>query len=214
MTDLDRPIATLTRIAPVTGVAFVGLLTAAAVVIGQYSYLPSGEEIAEFFADSARRVQIGAYLGALSAVFLVWFSGSVRTHLRPAEGGTGRLSAVAFGGGVAGAGVIGAAFSILAVAGARGGAGDITPQTAMVLYDVYGSLVGIGAPIALGALVGAASLVALRTGALATWLAWPGAILAVGMISPFSYIFIGISLLWILALAIVLFGRQGSVAAP
>jgi hypothetical protein len=170
--------------------------------------------MARYFEDNAGRVQVGAYLGALSAVFLVWFSGSVRSHLRPAEGGTGRLSAVAFGGGVAGAVVTAAAFSILSVAGARGGAGDATPQTAMVLYDLYGSLVGIAAPIALAALVGAAALVGLRTGALAGWLAWSGAVLAIGLVSPFSYIFVGISLLWIVALSVVLSVRRGRGEAP
>ncbi|HEX6206911.1 MAG TPA: hypothetical protein VF058_00985 [Actinomycetota bacterium] len=214
MTDLDRSSTmTVTRIAPATGLAFVALALAAALVIGQYSYLPSGDEIAAFFQEHARRIQIGAYLGALSSVFLIWFSGSVRSHLRVAEGGTGRLSAIAFGGGVAAAVILGIAFSILAVAGARGGEGEVTPATAMVLYDVYGSLAGVAAPVAMGALVGAAGLLGIRTGALAGWLSWSGAVLAFGLISPFSYIFIAIAFLWIAALSILLLGSEGATTS-
>ncbi|HEX6263457.1 MAG TPA: hypothetical protein VF097_11485 [Actinomycetota bacterium] len=215
MTDLDRSsTTTVTRIAPGTGLAFVGLALAAALVIGQYSYLPAGDEIAAFFQENARRVQIGAYLGALSSVFLIWFSGSVRSHLRVSEGGTGRLSTVAFGGGVAGAVGTGIAFSILSVAGARGSEGQVTPATAMVLYDIYGSLIGVAVPITLAALLGASSLVALRAGALPGWLAWSGAVLTIGLISPFSYIFIAIAFLWIAVVSILLLlSSEGAITS-
>lgn len=212
MSDVDPHSTTWTRLAPATGLAFVTLAVAAALVIGQFQYLPAPDELAAFFAENGTRVQVGAYLGALSAIFLIWFSGSVRSFVRPAEVGTGRLSAVAFGGGVAGALTIGIGFSILSVAGARGSAGDISPDAAVVFYDVYGALLGIAAPITLAALVGAASLIAVRTGALAAWLAWSGIVLTIGLISPLSWLFIAVAFVWVLIVSLILLRRQGTAA--
>lgn len=207
------------RFAPLTGVAFVALALAGSLTVGQFSYLPATDEIASFFARSSTRVQFGAYLAAVSAPFLIWFSGSLRSRLRAAEGASGRLSAVAFGGGVAGAATIAVAFAILAAAGARGGTeGGLAPAAATVLYDVYGSLVGLAAPVSLAALVGATSVVALRTDALPSWLAWTSAVVALGLLSPFGYVFIGLAFLWVLTVGLMLFGSStiagGSVDRP
>ena len=46
-------------------------------------------------------VVLGSFLLMLAAVAFIWFAGSLRAVLRRNEGGEGRLSAIAFGGGVA-----------------------------------------------------------------------------------------------------------------
>ena len=46
-------------------------------------------------------VILGSFLLMLAAVAFIWFAGSLRVVLRRKEGGEGRLSAIAFGGGVA-----------------------------------------------------------------------------------------------------------------
>ena len=92
------------RFAPLTGVVFVVLLVAGVVVINNYDYLPPAGEIESFYEDNSTMISVGAFLALLSVFFFLWFLGSVRSTLRIAEGGTGRLSAVAFGGGVAAAG--------------------------------------------------------------------------------------------------------------
>ncbi len=197
------------RLAPLSGVAFVALAVAAALLVNNYDYLPTAGELQEFFTDNATTLQIAGYLGTLSAFFLAWFAGSVRSSLRPAEGGTGRLSAIAFGGGVAAAAIVALAFTILIVGGARGGAdGGIGLDTAVTIFDLYGSIFGLAVPVALGVMIGAAAVVAFRTKAWPVWLAWVSAILAVGSISPVAWIFIGIDLLWILVVAIWLFTKQ------
>ena len=118
-------------------------------------------------------------------MFLIWFAGSVRHSLRRAEGDTGRLSAVAFGGGAVGGGLVAVAFSILAAEAARSGRyGGIGPDVATLTYDLYGTILGVGLPLTLAALIGAAAVVAFRTRRWPTWLAWSGAIVAIGSISP------------------------------
>lgn len=197
------------RIAPLSGAAFFLLVLGAALLVNNYDYLPPAEDLQSFFTDGSTRIQIAGYLGVASGVFLIWFAGSVRHSLRPVEGGTGRLSAVAFGGGAVGGGLTAVAFSVLMVGGARGGTdASIGPDAATVIYDIYGSVIGVALPIALAALIGAAAVVAFRARAWPIWLAWTSAILAVGSISPVAYIFIGIDLLWILYISVWLFARQ------
>lgn len=202
------------RIAPLSGVAFFVLVVAAGLLVNNYTDLAPAEELQAFFTDGATRIRVAGYLGVLSAVFLIWFAGSVRHSLRPAEGDTGRLSAVAFGGGAVGAGLVAVAFSILAAeAGRSGRYGGIGPDAATLTYDLYGSILGVALPLTLAALIGAAAVVAFRTRTWPTWLAWTSAIVAVGSISPVSYIFIGIDVLWILIVSIWLFTRERTQAA-
>ncbi len=200
----------LERIAPLSGVAFVVLAVGAALLVDNYTYLPPAGELQSFFGEGPIRIQGAGYIGAVSGVFLIWFAGSVRHSLRPAEGGTGRLSAVAFGGGAVGGGLVALAFSVLMVGGARGGTdAGIGEEAATVIYDVYGSVTGVALPVALAALIGAAGVVALRTRVWPTWLAWISVILALGSISPIAYIFIGIDFLWIFLVSIWLFTSMG-----
>ena len=204
------------RIAPLSGAVFVVLVVVAGLLVNKGD-LPPAEELQAFFTEEATRIQVAGYLGVLSAVFLIWFAGSVRYGLRPAEGDTGRLSAVAFGGGAVGGGLVALVFSILAAGGNRGGAdGGIGIDAATLTYDLYASVLGVALPVTLAALIGAASVVAFRTRTWPTWLAWISGILAVGSITPVSYIFSGLDVLWILTVSIWLFTKERTqtVATP
>jgi hypothetical protein len=64
----------------------------------------------------------------LSVAFFLWFLGSLRAVLRRAEGGVGRLSAVAYGGGLATA-VLMLALPSVSVLGALD-ANQLSPQGA------------------------------------------------------------------------------------
>ncbi len=202
------------QLGPLTGVGFVGLVLAAAVLVDNYDYLPPAAELQAFFTDNATRLQIAGYLGVVSAALLAWFAGSIRTDLRPAEGGLGRLSAVAFGGGVASAALVAIAFSVMAVGAGRGAAGGIGPDAAVVMFDFYGSILGLALPVTLAVLIGAAAVVAFRTKVWPGWLAWASAVLAIGSLSPISYIFIGVDLLWIAVVSVLLYTRGLRSVAP
>jgi hypothetical protein len=67
----------------------------------------------------------------LGAILLIWFFGSLRSTLRGAEGGSGRVSAIAFGGGLlASAGLLMSAAPILQGAISED---DLVPESAQTL---------------------------------------------------------------------------------
>ena len=58
---------------------------------------------AAYVADNQSQIQLGATLASIGLFFLIWFLGTLRSALRVAEGGTGRLTAIAYAGGIVGA---------------------------------------------------------------------------------------------------------------
>ncbi|MFQ5968719.1 MAG: hypothetical protein ACE5MI_14135 [Acidimicrobiia bacterium] len=204
------------QLAPLTGVGFVVLFVAGTLLINHYEFQPPPEEIKSFLEEGSDRVVWGSYLGLLSAAFLLWFSGSVRSSLRVAEGGTGRVSAVAFGGGVAAAVLIAVVYSALPAAADRAGSsGGIAVETATGLLDLSQWLFGAVA-IGLAVLVGATAVVSFRTDRFPVWLVWASAVVAVGMLSPVSFIFVGLAIPWVLVVSIMLYvsGRAEARMEP
>jgi hypothetical protein len=93
---------------------------------------------------------------------------------------------------------------------------DVTsspPDT--VLCDLGAHLSGGAAPLALGTLVAATTVIGFRHHALPRWLASSSAILAVAMIVPLApWVAIGFFPLWVLALSILLYRRQADADQP
>jgi hypothetical protein len=126
-------------------------------------------------------VVLGSFLLMLAAVAFIWFAGLLRAVLRRKEGREGRLSAIAFGGGVA-AGVFMLAWPATNLFGALF-AEQLTPAQAQTFYffgDVFLYPAAMGAAV----LVGATALVALRTAVLPRWAAWPSMVLALWLLIP------------------------------
>ena len=103
---------------------------------------------------------------------LIWFLGELWARLRSAEGGNGRLSGIAFGGGL----VAAAMFLLVDMVNLAGAIradedGKIDPGVAATLYDVSGLSIAAAA-FALSVLAFATAAVAFRTGVLPRWLAW------------------------------------------
>jgi hypothetical protein len=140
-------------------------------------------ELAAFVAYFGERdsVVLGSFLFALSVLFFIWFLGSLRVALRRAEGGDGRVSAIAYGAGLA------TAVLLLALPGASVlGALDaehLTPEAAKTLFIVGDAFLWPAAMTA-AVLVAATALVALRTEALPRWLAWLSLAFAVWLLIP------------------------------
>src|SRR5262247_4052347 len=92
------------RWAPVGGIVFVVLMVVGSRLVGDVP-VPNapGQDIANYLADSANHTRniIGAYLWAVGALAFLWFLTRLRGDLRRAEGGTGALSTLAYGAGVA-----------------------------------------------------------------------------------------------------------------
>lgn len=71
-------------------------------------------DVARYYAENASAIRVQILFTGLAGVLFLWFLGSLRAHLRHSEGDPGRISAVAFGSGIAAVGPI--AVGVLAMA--------------------------------------------------------------------------------------------------
>jgi hypothetical protein len=204
----------LEKLAPLTGVVAVVLIIIGAALIGALVWLPSADRAVEIFSDNPIRVSAGGYAGLISAIFMIWFAGSVYSALREREGGTGRLSLVAFGGGVASGVVLAAGFSFVMVSGARAEAGGgISPAEAVALYDLYSSVFAGMFNITMVVFIGATAAVSLRKAVFPAWFGWVSVLIAFGLLILFiGYIVLAPALVWLLVVSIWLYRRGASAA--
>lgn len=108
---------------------------------------------------------LGEYVGGIGGVvLLLWFFGSLRSFLMRAEGAPGRLSSVAFGGGLVSVAVgsSGAAINIV-LASQAADQGDQAVVSAF--YTLANTMFAVFF-LPIGAMIGATSILALRTKAL------------------------------------------------
>ena len=97
-------ISRIERWAPIGGIVFVVLM-----VVGSFLVLDvpraggPEQEIVDYLADGDNHMRniIGLYLWTVGALAFLWFLTRLRSDLRRAEGGTGAVSNLAFGAGVA-----------------------------------------------------------------------------------------------------------------
>lgn len=196
------------RIATLTGAGFTAFYFIGFGLIGEVSETstPSPTEIADLFAANPTRTLVGAYLSLLSLVFLLWFVGSLRSSLRLAESGSGRLSAIAFGGGVSVTAVLAVGFALVGGAAFRADSVEgLNPETGLVFYDVYRAMVGMAAPVGFAVLIGATAVVGFRTKKLPGWLSWLSVIIAFGLMTPAGFFFVFFALAWVFMTSIWLF---------
>lgn len=133
------------------------------------------ETIAAYFAAEQDGIRLGLVLITAALFFFIWFLGSLRSALRAAEGGSGRVSTIAFGGGLVSAGALFLLIDLLAAAAFR--PAETSPEVTAALND---AAIVSGAPALAGltALFAATALVMLRTGAFPRWLGWLNALAA------------------------------------
>ena len=157
------------RRAALSGVAFVVLLLVHAAL--QAGNAPTLEDpastVVEYFADKHVEVQMGVYLQGLALIAFMWFTGSLWRHLRPAEGGPGRLSIVAIGSTAVSVALVGIHIAIL------GGLALLTdetldPNVASAFYLIAFVVLGMSA-FANVAQTGAIGALIHQTGALPRW---------------------------------------------
>lgn len=167
------------RFAAATGLVFVVLAVVGLFLPGQPPEPgESAETIRAFFLDNREELLSQGFLFSAGLVFFVWFLGALRSALRRSEGGTGRLSTVAYGGGLVVA-AMALMTAVIPTALAYRVAQYADPLFIRAMFDttnVAFSMIGFAGAVT----IGAASLVVLRHGALPAWTAWVGA-LAVGL---------------------------------
>ena len=204
----------LERLAPLTG-ALTAVLILTGAANGAFDYLPSADRAMEIYSDNPIRMMVDGYLGLVSVFTLIWFAGSVYSALREREGGTGRLSIVAFGGGVASAMAIGGGYTVKVAAATRASAaGGLSPIAAVTSYDLYGTFLGNFTAFTFAAFIGATAIVSLRTAMFPRWSGWASAVLALGLISPIGYLFVAFALVWLVGMSISLYRRGAAQSIP
>jgi hypothetical protein len=147
----------------------------------------SAVAVATYVAQNQDALHVEILLNTVAMLAFLWFLGSVRAGLRGAEGGAGRVSGIASGGGL-----VGAAFVILAQVFAAAAAlrpEETDPGITRALVDLQLLSIGLGAA-AFAVFFFAVAAAALLDGGLPKllgWLAVPaGAAAAVGVVTIFS----------------------------
>ena len=190
------------RYAPLTGVAFVVIVTAVFAIGGD---TPGGHDsavkVSTFYTDHRDKHMALAFFLAIGGAFLPFFASTLRRAL-DWSGGTGRLANAAFAGGV----IATVGFGLLATVhlALADSAGKTTPQVTQALnaLDANDFI-----PVAMGmaVMVLASGLSIVRHGALPRWLGWVGIVLGILSFTPGGFFgFLG-SGLWVLIASIILF---------
>jgi hypothetical protein len=204
------PRSTLERLAPLTGVLFVAFLVASFIVGGEApdSDAPTAE-VVSFWTDNDDENMISALLGALAAISLAWFGGSMRVALRRAEGDPGRLAALAFGGfliaAVGGSLFCGIQFSAAETAGDV--PDEVTQTLSVMNSDMFATFI-IGTIVAFLA----SAVAILRFGALPRWLGYVAILIAVLGVTPAGFGAFIAAGVWILVVSVLLY-REGTGAS-
>jgi hypothetical protein len=212
------------RLAAGTGIVFV--------VLGVVAYLIAGQpptpddpasEVVAYHTENRDSLLLSNYLWGIAGIFYFWFLGSLRSYLRQAEGDAGRLSAVAFGAGIAG-GVVFTFGVIVSAAVASRVAATASQEVTVALHDVATQAFNF-ATFAFVVLAAATTVVSGRYKALPAgigWLGWlvvlltllgsvavlveSGPLAAGGAV---SYVGFALFFLWFLALSVSLTQRAG-----
>jgi hypothetical protein len=162
------------------GMLAIVLFATGAVLIGERpSFDASGAEVAAWFVDERRRIQLASAADAAAAVLLVWFLTSVASLARAAGPRARRAGTVAFGCGLVFVTLFMADLTALAVGSLRPENMAAAPELAAALRDFELLAMGIAAFAVVGVLA-ALAVVVLREGAVwPRWVGWFAAFAAV-----------------------------------
>ena len=159
------------------GILFVVLIIASIAVSGSNpKSSDSAAKILKSFQDNKDGIKVSAFLGALAALPILWWAGSLWARMRRAEGGQPRLALIAV-------------LALVFAGASQAGSSAISATVALVLKDVGAAQakfffvlsMGLGAASSVGiaTLVLAVSVLALRTRVFPVWLGWVGVVDAI-----------------------------------
>jgi hypothetical protein len=209
----------LDRWAPLAGLVAVACsLVGVMFALNQPQDNDSNAKIVAYFANHSHRAHgvIGFFVFLAGLLFLLVFLAALRERLLVAEGQSGRLSALAFGAGVASLPLW--AVSMLLANAASFAANEssafrLDPNTFRLLADTA-YFAWVAAVVVSSVVVWATSAIALRTAVFPRWYGQIG-ILA-GAVQLFGFFFFPFFVwwLWIVATSLLLVRRPNPVAAP
>jgi hypothetical protein len=198
--------------APLTGVLFVVLAVIAFVVSGETPGTDdSPQKILDFYLDNRTdQIWAAAFLGWATVAFL-FFLGVLTSTLRAVEGAVGRLSRVAFAGGVV------LALGMAAFASFTFALGDtvddgLTPQAAQTL-NALNSDFFFPVAVGLGTLMIASGIAIISSRILPAWLGWIALVIGIVAITPLGFFGFLAFLVWTLIVSVLLWRAAAAVAA-
>ena len=168
------------RYDPFTGVLAVALWVIGIIVLETAVEMKDPATLLDSYRNEEGSILLGGFLWVLGTFLFFWFLGSLRAHLAAAEGGVQRLTALAFGGGVAAA-VFGFALPGPDMAAAIADDADLSSAAAEAIRVVADTFF-LGAEMSAAVLLAAIGVHALRTGSLPRWLAWVSLVIALALI--------------------------------
>jgi hypothetical protein len=218
-TATSRSSAGLARWAALGGVGYVVLFVVGVIVTfsGEPDTSARPAKIIAYYSNSGHRdrVNIGWLLGGLGIFFFLWFLSALRQAVRRLEADDGFLTGVTTIGG--------AVYATLTLAALAVETGLRTMSDDTYHHQVYPGLIHAADDVSwvlhasggagVGAMMIAASLAALRAGAVPSWAGWLGVV--AGIIGLFLLVFFPwfVVGLWILIVSIGMFVRGGRAAA-
>jgi hypothetical protein len=191
------------RYAPLSGVLAVIAWVVGAMLLDASASEEEGAAVLAAFTNDETQILVGAVIWLIGTALFIWFLGSLRSRLLAAEGGDGRLTTLAFAGGIATAVCL-----ALMPGGQAAGAlsnEDIDESAALALNNI-GDAFFLAAEYMLPVLLVASALVALRYGALPRWLAWLQLLVAlVLLIGPIGWAALIFAFpVWVLVVSVLL----------
>jgi hypothetical protein len=205
------------RLAPLDGIAAVAFWFAGVLVLQGPADQPdqdaSPARALAFFKLEDSAILLGTFLFMVGTLFFLWFLGLVRTRLVAAEGGSHRLSSVAFAGGVATA----VCLLLMPAVHATGAINNenLSPDAAQVYLGINDAFF-YGAELAAAVFLLALGLVSLAGEAFPKWLGWASLVLAVWLAIPpigWAALLWGFPL-WLIAVSLLLATRSRSDSRP
>jgi hypothetical protein len=204
----------LDRTAPIAGIVAVACWVLGVILIMGVTDEDKGPEILAQYQAHDGRILGGGIIYLIGVALFVWFLGGLRSRLLAAEGPDGRLTAIAFGGGVASA-ICLALIPGPDLAGALS-KDDIDASGAAAIHYLTGMFF-LAAEYLCPVLLAATAFVARRTGAvLPGWLAWITLLIAfVLLVAPIGWAALIFAFpIWVLVVSYVLWSGSAAGEAP
>jgi hypothetical protein len=200
------------RWATLSGVLAVVFWILGVILISSKAKGDKGPEALASYHQHSDGILVGGLLWSIGVLLFIWFLASLRSHYLASEGEPGRLSALAFGGGIAAA-VIAMLIPVADEVGALN-KNDIDASGAAVLHH-FSDAFFVATEYMLPVFFFSSAILALRYGALPKWLGWfsilIGIVLLIGPIGWAALIFA--TPIWVLVVSIWLYLRTRTQAA-
>jgi hypothetical protein len=194
------------RWATLSGVLAVPFWVVGVIFMSTKAKGDTGAEILANYHKHSDGILAGGLLWSIGTLLFIWFLGSLRSRYLAAEGGPGRLTTLAFGGGIA-ASVLGMLIPTADEVGALN-KNDIDASGASVLHN-FGDAFFIAAEYTLPVLFFASAILVLRYGALPKWLGWFSLLIGIALlIGPIGWAaLIFATPIWVLIVSVLLYTR-------